>query len=72
MLLRRLETLGIRDKQLELFRSYLHNRTQCVRIGDYISTELSIKFGVPLGSIIGRPTLTNYVAWTSEQNDLFC
>ncbi len=36
-----------------LFKYYLTNRTQSVRIGDNISTKLQVAFGVPQGSILG-------------------
>ena len=55
-LLLKLEAFGIRGTQLNLFSDYLTNRTQCVRINDNVSDELSITFGVPQGSVLG-PTL---------------
>ncbi|CAB3254900.1 unnamed protein product [Arctia plantaginis] len=55
-LIDKLERVGVRDRQLKLFESYLTNRTQCVKINEYISKELPIEFGVPQGSILG-PTL---------------
>lgn len=39
----KLEALGIRDMQLCLFRSYLTNRVECVKIGDYQSQDLPIE-----------------------------
>lgn len=56
LLLEKLEHLGIRDKQLQLLKSYLTNRMQSVKIGKHISTELPVNYGVPQGSILG-PTL---------------
>ncbi|CAB3228852.1 unnamed protein product [Arctia plantaginis] len=55
-LILKLERIGVRDQQLNLFISYLTNRTQCVKIGRYVSRELPIEYGVPQGSILG-PTL---------------
>lgn len=52
----KLERIGVRDRQLKLFESYLTNRTQCVKINELISKELPVEFGVPQGSILG-PTL---------------
>ena len=56
LLLSKMESLGIRGIALEIFRSYLSSRTQCVRIGSYTSSETSLSFGVPQGSVLG-PTL---------------
>lgn len=56
ILLQRLESLGIRGTQLELFTSYLSERKQCVVIDGHPSSYLPIEYGVPQGSILG-PTL---------------
>lgn len=56
LLINKLEHLGIRDIQLQLFKDYLTNRTQCVKIDNAISDELPVLYGVPQGSILG-PTL---------------
>ena len=55
-LLLKLEGMGIRGLQLELFKSYLTNRRQIVKIENYKSDEFPIYYGVPQGSILG-PTL---------------
>lgn len=52
----KLEELGIRGVPLALFSSYLTDRSQFVKIGNVVSDELSIEYGVPQGSILG-PTL---------------
>ena len=44
---------GIRGLPLTWFESYLHNRTQKVRVDGVLSDEASIKLGVPQGSILG-------------------
>lgn len=56
ILLLKLERAGVRGLQLDLFKSYLTNRLQMVKIGDHFSDELPICYGVPQGSILG-PTL---------------
>lgn len=52
----KLESTGIRGIQLNLFKDYLTDRTQCVMIDGNISEETPIQYGVPQGSILG-PTL---------------
>lgn len=41
------EKMGVRDIQLCLFESYLSGRTQQVRIGNNLSGESPLNFGVP-------------------------
>jgi hypothetical protein len=52
----KLEMIGIRDTALQLFKNYLSDRTQRVKIGTHVSRDASISFGVPQGSVLG-PTL---------------
>lgn len=56
ILLQKLENIGIRGTALSLFKDYLSNRKQRVKIGDYMSSDSSVSFGVPQGSVLG-PTL---------------
>lgn len=56
ILVRRLENIGIRGVALSLFADYLNERKQQVKIGQYISNESSVTYGVPQGSVLG-PTL---------------
>lgn len=56
ILVSKLEKIGIRGVQLNLFKDYLMNRKQCVQIENHTSEELDIEYGVPQGSILG-PTL---------------
>ena len=51
-----LEKLAIYLKNssfLSFFKSYLHNRTQCVLLHGSYSSKESVKYGVPQGSILG-------------------
>ncbi|CAH2084631.1 unnamed protein product [Euphydryas editha] len=56
ILLTKLESIGVRGIGLDLFTSYLTNRTQIVKIGYVVSNEQPVCYGVPQGSILG-PTL---------------
>lgn len=56
ILVRKLERIGIRGCALDLLSDYLHGRTQRVKIGDVVSREASVSYGVPQGSVLG-PTL---------------
>ncbi|CAK1602723.1 unnamed protein product [Parnassius mnemosyne] len=56
LLLHKMEMIGVRGIALDIFRSYLSNRTQLVKIGDYTSLPATVSFGVPQGSVLG-PTL---------------
>ena len=53
ILISKLRLYGIIGLPLQLFSSYLENRTQSVRIGSTISTSLPLNIGVPQGSILG-------------------
>lgn len=58
ILLQKLRLYGIRGPFNDLIRSYLTNRSQYVFIDDYKSDILSLKAGVPQGSVLG-PLLFN-------------
>lgn len=55
-LLLKLESLGVRGIALDIFRDYLSNRRQAVKIGNYLSSFEDVLIGVPQGSVLG-PTL---------------
>ena len=38
---------------LDWFKSYLSDRTQCIKIGSVLSEARKLKFGVPQGSVLG-------------------
>jgi hypothetical protein len=56
ILLRKLLFYHFHPSSTKLISSYLHNRTQCVKLNDNISEEACIDFGVPQIFILGPPS----------------
>jgi hypothetical protein len=56
IILDKLKLMGIRGNFLSILKSYLQNRTQCVKVNSSQSQILPITCGVPQGSILA-PTL---------------
>ena len=54
----KLESYGLSKSALNLLKSYLSNRKQCVKIGQCVSEMLDIYKGVPQGTIL-HPVLFN-------------
>jgi hypothetical protein len=61
ILLKKLSKIGVCDAALRWFDSYLTNRFQYVSIGSSASNLLSIKIGVPQGSILGPLLFIIYI-----------
>ena len=61
ILLKKLNNYGIRGTALAWFNDYLNNRQQYVSLQSEESSKLTIKCGVPLGSILGPLLLLVYV-----------
>ena len=61
ILLRKLESYGIRHKCLEWCKSYLSNRTQRVFVAGVTSISLKITCDVPQGSILGALLFLIYI-----------
>ena len=53
ILLRKLENIGARCKELTWFRHYLQDRRQAVVIDGVTSSEATMSCGVPQGSVLG-------------------
>jgi hypothetical protein len=65
LLLLKLKHYGVSNSALNLLVTYISDRKQCVKVGQYTSTFQNIFKGVPRGSILG-PVLFN-----AFLNDIF-
>lgn len=60
-LLQKLNNIGVRDKALEMFTSYLHNRQQVVKIDKFTSSIKNVPYGCPQGSILSTLLFLIYI-----------
>ena len=60
VLIQRLADIGVRDKVLEWFRSYLVDRTTSVKVNNSRSCCSLVKYGVPQGSVLGQTLFNVY------------
>ena len=71
ILLRKLEKFGIKNQELEWFRSYLTNRKQFVSLNGKQSHKQTITKGVPQGSILGPILFLIYINDLASCTTLF-
>ena len=61
VLLNKLQNIGVQGSELNWFESYLSNRQQVTKIGDFTSNPGFVNFGVQQGSILGPLLFTLYI-----------
>ena len=73
VLLQKLYAIGFSKRTVNLFKSYLSNRSFKVNLGDNFSRPASVSCGVPQGSILGPLLVLIYVNDMSQavKCDLF-
>ena len=62
LLLKKLALYGMSDYAMELFRSYLNNRQQCVNVGTRKSSLSTLMYGIPQGSVLGPILFSLYIS----------
>ena len=58
MLIDKLNAIGVKNTELDWFRSFLSNWKQCTAIASTVSEDVTVNIGLPLGSVLA-PILFN-------------
>ena len=61
ILLQKLASYGMSADELQFFKSYLTNRTQCCSVNGKMSPFSNLTYGIPQGSILGPLLFIKYV-----------